>query len=229
MYVIFDMDGVILNSERVYLDSYIYAASVHGLPKGEMMEAAIKCTGVTEDVERRVMIETFGKYEGFSFDKLFLSSRQYFDRTMESGRIGLKDGVRDLLEYLKFQGIRTGLASSSSMEIIENGLKNHNILSYFDIIVSGDMVSNSKPDPEIFIKCASLMGLLKEDYCNIFVIEDSYNGIRAASRAGMNPVMVPDCLPPTDEMRELALCILPSLTDVRDWIEDKRRETGRVE
>lgn len=221
MYVIFDMDGVILNSERVYMDSYVYAAGVLGYPKDEMKQAAIRCTGCTEKVDQQVMTETFGGYEGYSFDELYRISRTYFAQTLESGRIGLKPGVLDLLPFLKDQGIGIGLASSSYMDAIKAGTKAHNILHYFDAIMSGDMVTKSKPDPEIFLKCADLMGIDKEDYCHTYVVEDSYNGIRAARRAGMNPIMVPDCLPPTEEMTELATCILPDLTQVKNWLEKK--------
>ncbi len=85
------------------------------------------------------------------------------------------------------------------------------LLHYFDIIVGGDQVTNSKPDPEIFLKAASLLPKGTE---KIYVIEDSYNGIRAAYSAGLKAIMVPDMLPPTEEMHEKAFAVLPSLSDV---------------
>ena len=81
-------------------------------------------------------------------------------------------------------------------------------------------MEHSKPDPEIFLKCAARLGVPESKYREVFVIEDSHNGIRAASAAGMRPVMVPDRLPPTQEMREKAAAVLPSLTEVINWLEN---------
>ena len=87
------------------------------------------------------------------------------------------------------------------------------------MVISGDMVLKGKPDPEIFLRCADAMGIPVSKYSETFVIEDSHNGIRAAYAAGMKPVMVPDQLPPTQEMREKAAVILPSLTDAAQWLD----------
>ena len=92
------------------------------------------------------------------------------------------------------------------------------MLQSFDAIVSGDMVERGKPDPEIFLKCAAQLGVPESKYSEIFVIEDSHNGIRAARAAGMKPIMVPDLLPATDEMRRLSAAVLASLTDVIEWM-----------
>ena len=81
------------------------------------------------------------------------------------------------------------------------------------------MVQKGKPDPEIFLLCADALGIPVSKYSETYVIEDSHNGIRAAYAAGMKPVMVPDQLPPTQEMREKAAVILPSLTDAAQWLD----------
>ena len=94
------------------------------------------------------------------------------------------------------------------------------MLQYFDAVVSGDMVQCGKPDPEIFLRCAAELGIPEAEFGETFVIEDSYNGIRAAYAAGMRPVMVPDLLPPTEEMYEKSAAVLPSLMDVEKWMAD---------
>ena len=91
-----------------------------------------------------------------------------------------------------------------------------NLLSFFDAVIGGDMVERSKPEPDIFLKAMETLAVSPEQS---WVIEDSYNGIRAAAKAGAVPVMVPDLAPPTEEMEQLAKYILPSLTEVREEIE----------
>ena len=219
MYVIFDMDGVISDSEAVYLAGYLHAASLYGLPEKDMREAVVKATGVTDENERRIMTETFRHLPQFDLEKTYRACREYFADVVESGRMELKPGAAQILRCLRERGVPVGLASSSPRRMIEKVLGPHRVMQYFDTIVSGDVVERGKPDPEIFLRCAAQMGIPESKYPEICVIEDSYNGIRAAHAAGMKPVMVPDQLPPTQEMREKAAVILPSLFDVMEWIE----------
>lgn len=219
MYVIFDMDGVISDSEAVYLAGYLHAASLYGLPEKDMREAVVKATGVTDENERRIMTETFRYLPQFDLEKTYRACREYFADVVESGRMDLKPGAAQILRCLRERGVPVGLASSSPRRMIEKVLGPHRVMQYFDTIVSGDVVERGKPDPEIFLRCAAQMGIPESKYTEICVIEDSYNGIRAAHAAGMKPVMVPDQLPPTQEMREKAAVILPSLFDVMEWIE----------
>ena len=219
MYVIFDMDGVISDSEAVYLAGYLHAASLYGLPEKDMREAVVKATGVTDENERRIMTETFRHLPQFDLEKTYRACREYFADVVESGRMDLKPGAAQILRCLRERGVPVGLASSSPRRMIEKVLGPHRVMQYFDTIVSGDVVERGKPDPEIFLRCAAQMGIPESKYTEICVIEDSYNGIRAAHAAGMKPVMVPDQLPPTQEMREKAAVILPSLFDVMEWIE----------
>ena len=89
------------------------------------------------------------------------------------------------------------------------------LLDFFDHVVTGDMVTHSKPHPEIFLKAGALSGAAPSE---IWVIEDSYNGIRAAHAAGMRPLMIPDLIPPDEEMRRKAEVILPDLFSARDYL-----------
>ena len=219
MYVIFDMDGVISDSEAVYLAGYLHAARLYDLPEELMRTAVGRATGVTDEMARRIMEDTFGHLPQFRMDRTYRACREYFAEVVESGQMDLKPGAAQILRYLKDREIPVGLASSSPRAMIEKVLGRHGVLQYFDAIVSGDMVTRSKPDPEIFLMCADKLEIPLSKYSEIYVIEDSYNGIRAAYAAGMNPVMVPDQLPPTEEMRGKTAAILPSLTDVIEWFE----------
>jgi beta-phosphoglucomutase-like phosphatase (HAD superfamily) len=96
-------------------------------------------------------------------------------------------------------------------------MKHHGIFEYFDVIVSGDMVKKSKPDPEIFLLCAEKLGVPPSE---ITVFEDSQNGIKAAHAAGMRPVMVPDFVAPEKEVAALAYAVCSSLTEVKEKYEN---------
>ena len=219
MYVIFDMDGVIIDSEAVYLAGYLHASELYDLPIEDMRTAVGRAVGVIDAMERQIMIETFGHLPQFSMDKTYKACRDYFNNIVETGQMELKPGAAQILQLLKNRDIPVGLASSSPRTMIEKVLKRHGVLQYFDVVISGDMVQKGKPDPEIFLLCADALGIPVSKYSETFVIEDSHNGIRAAYAAGMRPIMVPDQLPPTQEMREKAAAILPSLTDAAKWLE----------
>lgn len=221
MYVIFDMDGVIVDSEVVYTEGYLHAAELYDLPLEDMRSAISLATGVTDRIERAIMVEAFGHLPQFSMDKTYKACRDYFNNIVETGQMKLKPGAAEILKFLKDNNIPRGLASSSPRAIIEKVLKPHDVLQYFDTVVSGDMVERGKPDPEIFLKCAVQMGIPESKYSETFVIEDSHNGIRAARAAGMRPVMVPDQLPATDEMHRLSEAVLPSLLDVIEWLQSQ--------
>ena len=217
MYVIFDMDGVISDSEAVYLAGHLHAARLYGLPEEDMRIAVGLAVGVTDEIERRIMRETFGHLPQYDYDKAFRACREYFSNVVESGQMELMPGAEEILRVLHQKGVPVGLASSSPRHMIEKVLERHDVLQYFEVIVSGDMVERSKPDPEIFLKCAERLGIREQDYARTYVIEDSYNGIRAAYAAGMRPVMVPDQLPATEEMRQMAV-VLPSLKETLQWL-----------
>ena len=221
MNVIFDMDGVISDSEAVYLAGYLHAAELYGLPEDDMRRAVDLATGVTDDQERRIMTETFGHLPQFDMDRTYKACRDYFANVVETGQMQLKPGAKEILQYLKGQEIPVGLASSSPRRMIDKVLQRHDVLRYFDVIVSGDMVEHGKPDPEIFLTCAAQMGISSEEFKETYVIEDSHNGIRAAYAAGMQPIMVPDRLAPNEEMRRKAAAVLPSLNDLIAWLHDR--------
>jgi HAD superfamily hydrolase (TIGR01509 family) len=221
MYVIFDMDGVIIDSEMVYRRGHMNAARLYGLPEDTMLEVSKKVTGVTIEMEHQTMIEAFGHLPQFDRDKVFRACRQYFDYIVETGKMELKPGAEEILRSLKGQEVTVGLASSSPRELIDKVLGRRGLLRFFDAVVSGDMVQRGKPDPEIFLTCAAQMGISSEGFKETYVIEDSHNGIRAAFDAGMQPVMVPDRLAPNEEMRQKAAVILPSLNDLIAWLHDR--------
>ena len=207
--VIFDMDGVIFDSERIYLECCIAVGKKYDMKNVE--EVCHRCIGTTSAMTRQILVDAYG--EDFPADRYTKdTSGLFWERYHAEGQLPVKEGVRELLECLRDQKIPVALASSTRTEVVERQLKDAGLLEFFAKVVGGDQVTRSKPEPDIFLKAAEVMNIQPE---KCLVIEDSYNGVRAAVAAGMTPVMVPDLLPPTEEMKEKAWKILPTLTDVR--------------
>ena len=113
MTVIFDMDGVILDSERVYLEGWMRAAALSGLDGARMRKAVADATGVNDQMERQIMEEAFSSVPGWSYEKAFRDCRDYFQEIVDSGRMPVKEGARELLAWLRQESIPAGLASST--------------------------------------------------------------------------------------------------------------------
>ena len=142
-------------------------------------------------------------------------TRERFFEILRTEGIPLKPGVKELLLRLKAKGYRTALASSTATDTVKSELSQTGLIDYFDFIIGGDKVKKSKPNPEIFLKAAEGLGVSVSE---AIIIEDSHNGIRAASRAGIFSIMVPDLMPVTDEMKSLAGLVLCSLFEVKEFI-----------
>ena len=137
-----------------------------------------------------------------------------FHKRYGDGRLPVKAGVREILSWIKEHGIKIALASSTRRAIVEAELKAAGLYDYFDKVICGDMVEKSKPAPDIFLKACNELGVRP---CDAYAIEDSYNGVRSAQSAGLKCIMVPDLVPATDEMRELAERVLPDLMAVVEY------------
>jgi HAD superfamily hydrolase (TIGR01509 family) len=209
--VLFDMDGVIFDSESVSVQCWRRAAQELGL--ADIDAVYTRCVGTNVAASTAILTDAYGaRVDPAAF--LNLTNRFYNDWCAEHG-LPVKPGAPEILRALRAAGIPMAIASSTARAYVTRELSEAGLLPFFDAVICGDMVTRSKPDPEIFLKAADALGLRPAES---IVIEDSYNGIRAAAAGGMHPVMVPDILPPTDEMRRLAEQILPSLFAVRDWL-----------
>ena len=211
MNVIFDMDGVIFDSERAYINAYKKLAPKFGMNDFEIVHrACMDSIGVT----RQRTKEIFFSYVGHEFD--YDSYREDVQQELNKSEYEIKPGVFELFDWLKQTGARVALASSTREVSVRKSLGHAGLIDYFDQIVCGDMVSHSKPHPEIFLTAAQRLGV---DPATCYIIEDSYNGIRAAHASGAHPIMVPDILQPDDEIRGLAEAVLPSLVEVKKYLE----------
>lgn len=155
--------------------------------------------------------------EDFPYDEFGETVRALMkQRFLEEG-IPLKEGVREILEYLTEKGYIIGIASSTSKGEVMDHLEKTGLTGYFRTIITGDMVEHSKPNPDIYLKACEELGVTP---MNAIAIEDSPNGIRSAYRAGMKPVMIPDLIEPAPEIEAMLYGKFYSLLDVLDYIKN---------
>ena len=215
--VIFDMDGVIFDSERACLDTWTEAAAGYGIT--DVRDVFDRCIGTNKEQTRQIVevayAATFG--EGIA-DKILSESSRLFHEKYDGGKLPIKSGVKEILEYLKSENIRCAVASSTRKAVVEAELRDAGLIDYFEEIVGGDSVKVSKPDPEIYQMACEKM---KIDPAGAFAIEDSYNGIRSAYAAGMRPIMVPDMIPADGEMFELSEVVRDNLMEVIEYFRVK--------
>ncbi len=205
--VIFDMDGVIFDSERLVYEGWKALSVKYGFDN--LDEIYMKCIGVNSATCRQIYLDFYG--EDFPYDKYRQERSDDYHARYSGGRLPMKAGVEELLKYLKETGYKIAIASSTRSALVKEQIEDAGLMQYFDVIVGGDQVKKSKPEPDIFLKAAELLGVKPE---NAYVIEDSYNGIRAAKSAHMRPIMVPDMVQPDEEMQDKAWKICDSLKDI---------------
>ena len=178
-----------------------------------------KCIGRNANDSRQIVLEAYGA--DFDYEVFRREASDWFWKYLEENGLPVKEGVRELLNWLKEQGWRIGLASSTRRSSVISHLEQAGIKDFFEEIITGDMVEHSKPLPDIYLlACRKLM----VDPAETYAIEDSPNGIRSAYRAGMKPIMVPDLLSPDGEMEQLSTCIFSGLLDVLDYFRSQEDE-----
>ena len=202
--VIFDMDGLLIDTERLYVEAFAEACERMGYEcNPDIFKTCIGCNMASQD---RIMKDFYG--EDFDFMVSYNIMHECMDRYIEEGRLELKEGVVEILNHCKSKGYKIAVASSTVYDKVCRFLKLTNIYHYFDEIITGDMVKNGKPAPDIFLYAAKKLGTKPDE---TYVFEDSYNGVRAGHAGGFYTIMVPDLLHPDDEMQTIASEIMNTL------------------
>lgn len=211
--VVFDMDGVIFDSERGCLNVWKELAEKNNL--SDMENVFIKCIGTTVVKTREILKNAYG--EDFDVDYFQSEASRMFHEKYDDGRLPVLPGAREILPYLKEAGYKVGLASSTRNATVHRQLTDAGLIKYFDNVTCGDMLKVSKPEPDIYLLACKNLGV---EPSRTIAIEDSYNGIRSAYRAGMKPVMVPDMIPADDEMKELSDMIFDNLNEALEYFKN---------
>ncbi len=217
--VVFDMDGILFDTERLCEKGWVQAAEKRGM--SGMEQIFPKCIGLNANGSRRVVMETYGEdfdYEGFRAEASAWQ-REY----IEKNGLPVMPGAERLLKWLKEGNWILGLASSTRQATVLDYLERAGFSSYFSAVVTGDMVEYSKPRPDIYRLACEKLGV---DPGEAYAIEDSPNGIRAAHAAGMQALMVPDMIPPDGEMRRLSRRIFRDLEEVLEYLKADKEARG---
>ena len=209
--VIFDVDGTLLDTERIYIQAWKEAAAEQGYVMPD--ELLRKTRAIDAKVAAQILEEEIGN--GFSYQKTRPIRVRIAEEIIERESPILKPGVLELLSFLREKGIRLSVASSTKTKTTKEHLQINGIADWFEVIVGGDMITKGKPNPDIFLKAAELLGEAPE---NCIVVEDSPAGIRAGSAAGMKTVLVPDQAAITQEIIDLSDVQMKSLLEILPMI-----------
>lgn len=213
--VVFDMDGVLFDTERLCMDSWNHVMKKRGMEKVD--DVFEQCIGLNDTDTKALVLQRYG--QDFPYEEFKKQASEWFWDTIHKKGLPLKTGVKKILPYLQQAGYEIGLASSSKYESVINHLKRAEMIDYFSVIVTGDMIEHSKPKPDIYLLACRKLGVEPGE---AYAVEDSPNGIRSAHAAGMKPIMVPDLVQPDAEMERLSFLIFEDLIQVMKYFNGKQ-------
>ena len=209
---IFDMDGTLFDTEKLYRQAWLDVAAEFGEEKNYELPTAISGSNLGE-ASFKVIRRFYPNIDAAAYlDRVLQEVRAASERSLE-----LMTGVEEILNFFQTSGVKMAVASSAPVAVIEKNLTRANLRGYFEVLVGGDKVTNGKPAPDIFLLAAKELNLAPND-CYIF--EDSLNGIRSAAAAGGVAIMIPDQVQPTEEIKKLCAAIFPNLNEARLAIEE---------
>lgn len=219
--VVFDMDGLLLNTEVLARRALRVAGTGLGMELPDALCEAM--TGVPVDICHQLLLRYFG--EDCATDTLIAGAARVMQAQIAGGKLHRMPGVGELLTHLQMRKIPRAVATSSSREKALHHLTAAGLVDCFDTIVTRSDVAQGKPHPDLYVEAATRLGL-PPGRC--LALEDSYNGVRAAHAAGMPVVMVPDLLQPTAEMQDICLAVAQDLHAVLARMQPAARQPAGV-
>ena len=211
--VLFDMDGVIFDTEREYLKEWNKIFEKYGYEMKK--EIYVSVMGRGRKKVKEIFKENFGN--DLPIEKKYIEKDKMLKEAIENNKVPLKQGALELLEFLKKNGYKTALATSAKKDRVKSQVTHAKINNLFDAIVCADDIVNSKPDPEIFLKAAEKVNIKPE---NCIVIEDSEAGIRAAFNAGMIAFHVKDLKEADESIIKYCDKNFENLIEIKKYIEN---------
>jgi HAD superfamily hydrolase (TIGR01509 family) len=205
--VIFDLDGLLFDTEQLYAKAILTAAAEVGCAMSH--DVFLQLVGRSREVNHRFLLDHYGA--DYPLEALIAAWGRHF-RVLADAGLPLKPGAAELLDLLDELGLPRAIATSSSHPTVRRNLELLGLTDRFHCVVAHGDYTNGKPAPDPFLTAAERLGM-PPSAC--LALEDSHNGIRSASAAGMMTVMVPDLIPPTDEICGLCTLVVADLHVVR--------------
>ncbi|MDE5569238.1 MAG: HAD family phosphatase [Ruminococcus sp.] len=211
---VFDMDGLMIDTEKLYLQYWKQAAADFGYIMEDKHVFAIR------SLARKYSIPKLKGFFGDDFptEKIRERRTELINSHIDKYGIEIKKGLFELLDYLKSNRIKLAVATATQRDRTMLYLKRINVTDYFDSVICGDMVTNGKPEPDIYITASEQLGLLPNE-CAAY--EDSPNGIKSAFSAGCHAIMIPDMTQPNDEIIPMLSAVYESLDKSIDFFEGR--------
>ena len=207
---VFDMDGLMIDTEKLYLKYWKQAAKEFGYDMQDEHVFAIRSLARKYSIPK--LKSFFG--EDFPTEKVRSRRTELINAHVEKYGIDVKKGLFQLLDYLQSNGILCAVATATPRDRTELYLDKIGARNYFSAVICGDMITHGKPDPDIYLTAAKELSLPPES-CAAF--EDSPNGITAAYRAGCKVIMIPDQTQPDDELKKIITRVYSSLDQAIDF------------
>lgn len=206
--VIFDMDGVLIDTEKHYNAAWCEAARMAGF-EDFGREHALMLRSCDAGLAAEMMKDIFGA--GFDYFAIREVRRRLVAERLAKYGLEKKPGIDEILAFLHENGIKAAVATATPIELTLQHLATIGVKDQFDKIVSAKQVAHGKPAPDVYLYACEQIG---ERPADCIAVEDSPNGIKSAYAAGCKPVMVPDLTQPDEEVRPLLYAVVDSLADI---------------
>ena len=205
--VIFDMDGLLLDTEQIALNTFMETCRYFGLR--DETRLFMRLIGTNQTLGKALISQ--GLKDKVDVDRFCARWDERYHAETTRKPIPVKEGANDLLEHLRSAGIPAAVATSTDAKQALKKLEQAGLLAFFSLIVGGDEVSRGKPDPEIYLTAVARLGVEPR---RGLALEDSENGVISAHEAGLTVIQIPDLVEPSASLRQRGHMVLPSLNDV---------------
>lgn len=207
--VIFDLDGTLTDTEKYYRKAWPEALRHFGYNPDP--DIALELRSLGRPFAPLKFKEWFG--EDFDYNTVREYRKKLVSAMIEENGIPLKPGAREILEWLRHEGITTAMATANDLKRTTGYLEKIGLSDYFDRIICADMVKFGKPAPDIYAHAVRELGILPD---RAFAVEDSPNGVKSAHDAGCKVIMVPDLTEPDEELKKLLYARVGSLIEIKE-------------